>query len=241
MDVEIILIALSPIFLIFIAYEFLKHRQNYVIKDSLANTALALMHQGADAIALLFLMPIFYWLYEFRLLDIELSFLSLFFAFLLQDFLYYWFHRASHHIHWLWSAHVVHHSSTEMNFSTAFRQSIMYPITGMWLFWMPMILIGFDPELINNIFALVLTALMAFFYAIANVASRDTNKLNIVTSNFFMASIGFITLIFLSFFFEGNTMSILKNIHLDMWFFIVYSGLVVSIGAHMSLFYLYKL
>ena len=25
-----------------------------------------------------------------------------------------------------------------------------------------------------------------------------------------------------------------------MWFFIIYSGLIVSIGAHMSLFYLYK-
>lgn len=154
MDVEIILIALSPIFLIFIAYEFLKHRQNYVIKDSLANTALALMHQGADAIALLFLMPIFYWLYEYRLFDIEIGLVSLFSAFLLQDFLYYWFHRASHHIHWLWSAHVVHHSSTEMNFSTAFRQSIMYPITGMWLFWMPMILIGFDPKIVFTVVAL---------------------------------------------------------------------------------------
>jgi len=102
------------------------------------------------------------------------------------------------------------------------------------------IFIGFDPELINNIFALVLTALMAFFYAIANVASRDTNKLNIVTTNFFMASIGFVVLILLSFFFEGNTIFILKNIQLDMWFFIIYSGLIVSIGAHMSLFYLYK-
>ena len=102
------------------------------------------------------------------------------------------------------------------------------------------ILIGFDPELINNIFALMLTALMAFFYAIANVASRNTNKLNIVTTNFFMASIGFVSLTFLSFFLEGNTMFILKNIQLDMWFFIVYSGLVVSIGAHMTLFYLYK-
>ncbi len=102
------------------------------------------------------------------------------------------------------------------------------------------ILIGFDPELINNIFALVLTALMAFFYAIANVASRDTNKLNIVTTNFFMASIGFVSLITLSFFLEGNTMFVLKNIQQDMWFLIIYSGLIVSIGAHMSLFYLYK-
>ena len=102
------------------------------------------------------------------------------------------------------------------------------------------ILIGFDPELINNIFALALTASMSLFYAIANVASRDTNKLNIVTTNFFMASIGFVSLISLSFFLEGNTMFILKNIQKDMWFLIIYSGLIVSIGAHMSLFYLYK-
>ena len=32
----------------------------------------------------------------------------------------------------------------------------------------------------------------------------------------------------------------LKNIQQDMWFLIIYSGLIVSIGAHMSLFYLYK-
>ena len=47
------------------------------------------------------------------------------------------------------------------------------------------ILIGFDPDLINNIFALVLTALMAFFYAIANVASRDTKKVKHRNYEFF--------------------------------------------------------
>ena len=35
-------------------------------------------------------------------------------------------------------------------------------------------------------------------------------------------------------------MFILKNIQQDIWFLIIYSGLIVSIGAHMSLFYLYK-
>jgi len=33
--------------------------------------------------------------------------LCLFFA----DFLYYWFHRLSHEISWMWTTHVVHHSS----------------------------------------------------------------------------------------------------------------------------------
>jgi len=154
MTIEIILLALSPLFILFISYEFIKHRRFYDIKDSLANTALALMHQGADAIALLVLMPFFYWLYDYRLFDIELSIISIFGAFILQDFLYYWFHKASHHIHWLWAAHIVHHSSTKMNFTTAFRQSLMYPLVGMWVFWLPMILIGFDPMIVFTVVAL---------------------------------------------------------------------------------------
>jgi len=148
MSVEIILLALSPIFLLCVVIEFAKHRAKYDIKDTLANTALALMHQGADALSLLLLMPLFYWLFEFRLFEVELNVTTILLAFVMQDFLYYWFHRASHHVHWLWAAHVVHHSSTIMNFSTAFRQSVMYPVAGMWLFWTPMILIGFEPTVV---------------------------------------------------------------------------------------------
>ena len=59
MSIEIILLALSPIFLLFVGVEFIKFRRYYDIKDSLANALLALLHQGADAIALLLLMPIF--------------------------------------------------------------------------------------------------------------------------------------------------------------------------------------
>jgi len=38
-----------------------------------------------------------------------------------------------------------------MNFSTAFRQSIMYPVAGMWLFWTPMMLLGFDPKVVIGV------------------------------------------------------------------------------------------
>jgi sterol desaturase/sphingolipid hydroxylase (fatty acid hydroxylase superfamily) len=154
MTIEMILLALSPVFLVFVSVEFIKYRRFYDIKDSMANTALALLHQAADALSLILLMPLFNWLYEYRVFDIELSVLSVFFAFILQDFLYYWFHRASHHIHWLWAAHVVHHSSTKMNFTTAFRQSLMYPLAGMWVFWLPMILIGFNPLTVLSVVAL---------------------------------------------------------------------------------------
>jgi len=125
--VELILLGLSPFFLLCVFVEFKKARQFYNVKDSVNNALLALLHQGSDALVLLLLMPLFLWLNQFSLFNIELTALSLFAGFILQDFLYYWFHRASHNIHWFWLAHVVHHSSTKMNFTTAFRQSILYP------------------------------------------------------------------------------------------------------------------
>lgn len=147
MKVEIILLLLSPIFLICIAWEYRSHRENYSIKDSVSSTLLALLHQGSDLLAFTLLSPLFLYLYQWRLFDIELTFITVFLAFVLQDFLYYWFHRASHNIHWMWAAHVVHHSSPKMNLTTAFRQSFMYPLAGMWVFWMPLIFIGFPIEL----------------------------------------------------------------------------------------------
>jgi sterol desaturase/sphingolipid hydroxylase (fatty acid hydroxylase superfamily) len=156
--VEFILLALAPVFLGFIAWEWWRTERAgealYRWQDTLANAVLALLHQGSDMLALLLLMPFFLWLHQFRLLDIELSVTTVALAFVLQDFLYYWFHRASHHIRWLWASHVVHHSSRHMNFSTALRQSLMYPLSGMWLFWTPMILLGFAPVVVFAVVAI---------------------------------------------------------------------------------------
>ncbi|MBU1309700.1 MAG: sterol desaturase family protein [Gammaproteobacteria bacterium] len=158
MPVELILLALSPVFIGFIAWEWYRSHQAangvYRWQDSLANAVLALLHQGSDMLALLLLMPFFLWLHQFRLFDIDLTAATVALAFLLQDFLYYWFHRASHHIRWLWASHVAHHSSRQMNFSTALRQSLTYPLSGMWLFWTPMILLGFTPALVFAVVAL---------------------------------------------------------------------------------------
>jgi len=41
---------------------------------------------------------------------------------IIADFLYYWFHRLSHTISWMWTTHAVHHSSEEYNLTTALRQ-----------------------------------------------------------------------------------------------------------------------
>jgi sterol desaturase/sphingolipid hydroxylase (fatty acid hydroxylase superfamily) len=43
---------------------------------------------------------------------------------LVWDFFQYWMHRCEHHVSALWIFHRVHHSDTEVNSSTALRQSV---------------------------------------------------------------------------------------------------------------------
>lgn len=51
------------------------------------------------------------------------SWMGLMVVWLGVDWTYYWMHRLSHQIGWLWMGHSVHHSSRRYNFSTALRQS----------------------------------------------------------------------------------------------------------------------
>jgi sterol desaturase/sphingolipid hydroxylase (fatty acid hydroxylase superfamily) len=58
------------------------------------------------------------------------------------DLLYYWFHRASHRVNFLWAAHVVHHQSEEYNLSVALRQSALQSL-GSAPFYLVLALLGF--------------------------------------------------------------------------------------------------
>lgn len=65
-------------------------------------------------------------------------------TFVLYDLCYYWLHRMSHEVNFLWATHVVHHSSEEYNLSTALRQ----PSTGFlggWAFYLPLAVLGAPP------------------------------------------------------------------------------------------------
>ena len=154
-----ILLGMAPIFLGLIVWEAWYWRRRdpakYSLVDTMSNAGLALMHQVADAIAWIAVIGLFYAVYQFRLFDLgEATVWSIAALVLAQDFFYYWFHRASHRIRWLWASHVTHHSSERLNLSTAFRQSLTYPISGMWLFWLPLAWIGFEPTHIIAVVAI---------------------------------------------------------------------------------------
>jgi sterol desaturase/sphingolipid hydroxylase (fatty acid hydroxylase superfamily) len=144
-----ILLGMAPVFLGLIALEAWwcsRHQpQLYSWRDTLSNASLALMHQAADAIAWSVVIGLYYAVYAHRLFEFPTTVWSIAGLFLAQDFFYYWFHRTSHRVRWLWASHVTHHSSERLNLSTAFRQSLTYPISGMWVFWLPLAWLGFAP------------------------------------------------------------------------------------------------
>ncbi|QYJ79499.1 sterol desaturase family protein [Shewanella acanthi] len=166
---EVLLLVLAPLFLLCILFEwYLGDRRQklplsarYQKPELLCNMALAAMHQGADILTGLLVAKLYLAVFGWRLFDIEMGALGFIALMIAQDFCYYWFHRASHRIRWMWAAHVVHHSSENMNFSTAFRQSLMYPIAGMWLFWLPLVILGFDPNWV--VFVVLLNLGLQFF------------------------------------------------------------------------------
>jgi len=97
-------------------------------------------------------------LYEISPFKIETSALSILILFLLNELVYYWFHRISHENSFLWATHVNHHSSTKMNFSVATRTPFLNAFYHI-LFWIPLPLIGFNPV------DIIIVETVSFFFA----------------------------------------------------------------------------
>lgn len=71
-------------------------------------------------------------------------------AFIGVDFLYYWWHRLSHEVNFLWAAHVVHHQSEDYNLAVALRQSVITSWTAL-PFYLPLAILGVP----TTVFAIV--------------------------------------------------------------------------------------
>lgn len=74
-------------------------------------------------------------------------------AFVLVEFAYYWFHRLSHEVRWLWASHAVHHSASEMTLPAAIRLGWTSGLSGGWLLFLPLLLAGFPPLMVGGLLA----------------------------------------------------------------------------------------
>jgi len=148
-----ILVSAIPGFIILIIVEVIyavkMQRELYEVKDAATSISLGLGNLFIGIATKGAILLFFTWLYEHRLFTIPWTawwaWVLVFFA---DDFSYYWFHRVSHHVRWFWASHVVHHSSEKYNLAAALRQTWTGNLTGAFLFWSWMPLVGFHPGMI---------------------------------------------------------------------------------------------
>lgn len=116
-------------------------------EDTLASLAMGVGNVLISGSVKVFLLAAYLWLYEHRLFDLGAGPAVWVLLFFVEDCTYYWWHRASHEVRFLWAAHVNHHSSEYYNYSTALRQSYTTPFTvPLFYWWLP--LVGFHPLMI---------------------------------------------------------------------------------------------
>jgi sterol desaturase/sphingolipid hydroxylase (fatty acid hydroxylase superfamily) len=119
------------------------NQRNY--RDTVANVAISLVYALTNTVfgyAIAFGGILFFSRFSPRHFGINLGTMIL--AVVIADFLYYWEHRAEHRIRFFWAYHNVHHSSTDYNLTVASRLSWVETCF-LWIFYVPMALLGFDP------------------------------------------------------------------------------------------------
>ncbi len=117
-------------------------------KDTAANIAIAFVYTFTSTAAIYFVaLAGLNFFSQFSLGQIQTNIWSLILAIAIADFIYYWEHRAEHRIRFFWVYHSVHHSSTDYNYTVASRLSWVETFV-LWIFYIPMTLLGFNPMLI---------------------------------------------------------------------------------------------
>ncbi len=102
------------------------------------------------------------------------------------------------------------------------------------------VILAFDPKVVDEIIGSLLICGMAFFYGLSQVFSRYLKDLDVKYTNTIMSFTGFLILIILSSVFEGNAIQTITNISLESWFTVLYAGAIISLLGHLMMFYLYK-
>ena len=121
--------------------------RGYQWRDTLASLSMGLGNVVVSTGTMVLTLGAYTALHEFALFEIGFAWWAWPLALLGDDFCYYWFHRSSHEVRFLWAAHENHHSSQHYNLSTALRQSWTTPLTGP-IFWAPLALLGVEPLMI---------------------------------------------------------------------------------------------
>ena len=134
--------------LVEMAWAYRKAPEAYEPRDTLTSLGLGLGNTVATLLTGGVVAGIAMWLYQFRVAELGWAWWVWALCLVLDDFNYYWYHRAGHRVRWFWAAHVNHHSSQHYNLSTALRQpwTSLFAVSFVFRIWP--VLLGFHPLMI---------------------------------------------------------------------------------------------
>lgn len=143
------IVLIIPVLLLIVFIEwyisYKKNDKTYTSSNFAMNLAIGAMDQVCSLIyftALYFALEYVY--SHFRFFSLDDHWYHWITAYIVIDFLSYWYHRISHRVNILWAGHVTHHSSEQFNFSNGFRTSFFQGINRI-IFWCILPLFGFSP------------------------------------------------------------------------------------------------
>lgn len=154
-------LVLSALFIVFLPLEVWRRRRQgrldrRSVKEMLASASPLLPTLLTGPLVLAFITGLYSAAHILTPLRIPTNWGTAALALVLVDFCYYWDHRAAHRVRAYWAiSHSVHHSSWQFDQTTAFRISFVDGFLSPW-FYLPVVLIGFDPLLVGACFGLIL-------------------------------------------------------------------------------------
>lgn len=157
---------ITPIVLILliaeIVYSVVGNKKLYSFQDTITNLGTGIGNQCVNLAVAFFVFKWYGWIDAQIPWNIEATWYSLIILLLLQDFVFYWFHRMGHTINIFWAAHMPHHSSEELNLSVGIRASFTQRLFQFLFFDWILVVVGFSPEVVYAVAAVHL--LLAYWH-----------------------------------------------------------------------------
>lgn len=150
------LIYVIPLILFFVLFEIVAdavmHKKYYSFRDTITNISLGIGQQVVEAVVKTVFAFLFLWVYKYSVFKIPDTIWTFPIVVLVCDFIFYWFHRFSHTVNFLWAIHIVHHQSREFNLSVSLRQPWLHKFA-VFAFFLVLPLAGVSPKIMVLAFA----------------------------------------------------------------------------------------
>jgi sterol desaturase/sphingolipid hydroxylase (fatty acid hydroxylase superfamily) len=156
----IVLLILILLVIAEIIWSWSTNKKTYELKDTFANISIFIGFQISKLLFFGLQYSMLNYLANYSILKWNTTKFTFLLTLLSVDFVYYWYHRLSHKIHFLWAFHLIHHSSLCMNLTVSYRLNWLNAILTPFVLT-PLVLIGFPIEYIILSFAINL--LFQFF------------------------------------------------------------------------------